>query len=142
MTRVIFYSNLVDKHVTLSTLVLRAFEKRHQVTILAENAQAASAVGEGLWQQSSSTSFIPNVVASHALAKETPIVVDWQTDRLHQDDVLINLTQQQPASFSRFRQLIELVGTDEDDKVAARQRFKFYRDRGYEIKHIDQEKIG
>lgn len=140
MTRVIFYSNLVNKHAMLSSLVLRAFEKRHQVTILAENEQVASVVGEALWQ-GPPTSFMPNIVASHALAKETPIVVDWQEGQLHQDDVLINLTQQQPASFSRFRQLVELVGVDEGDKVAARERFKFYRDRGYEIKHIDQEKL-
>lgn len=136
----IFYSNLVDKHVTLSILVFRAFEKRHQVTVLVENAQAANAIGEGLWQ-GPPTSFTPNVIASHVFAKETPIVVDWQESQLYQDDVLINLTQQQPASFSRFRQLVELVGVDEGDKVAARQRFKFYRDRGYEIKHIDQEKL-
>jgi DNA polymerase III subunit chi len=50
---------------------------------------------------------------------------------------LINLTQKEPSFFSRFTQLIELVTNDEQDKVAARARFKFYRDRGYEIKSID-----
>jgi len=42
-----------------------------------------------------------------------------------------------PPFFSRFRYLVELVGNDEDDKVAARQRYKFYRDRGYQVKSTD-----
>jgi DNA polymerase-3 subunit chi len=39
--------------------------------------------------------------------------------------------------------LVELVSEDEQDKLAARARFKFYRDRGYEMKSIDhaQNKI-
>ena len=39
--------------------------------------------------------------------------------------------------FSRFRRLIEIVGADEVDKAQARIRYKFYRDRGYEIKSYD-----
>ena len=37
--------------------------------------------------------------------------------------------------------LSKLVGTDEEDKALARQRFKFYRDRGYEIKHFDEDAL-
>jgi len=54
---------------------------------------------------------------------------------------LINLSQKQLTAFSRFRQLIELVGVEEQDKILARQRYKFYRDRGYEIKHFDQQSL-
>jgi DNA polymerase-3 subunit chi len=56
---------------------------------------------------------------------------------LLQDDVLINLQAQHPPFFSRFRHLIEIVSMDEADKVAARVRFKFYKDRGYAIKTTD-----
>jgi DNA polymerase-3 subunit chi len=58
------------------------------------------------------------------------------------DDMLINLTAREPSFFSRFTQLVELVGADEADKVAARARYKFYRDRGYEIKNIDHAQMG
>jgi len=53
------------------------------------------------------------------------------------DDILINLTPSHPVFFSRFRGLIELVGMDDADRSAARARFRFYRDRGYEIKSHD-----
>lgn len=140
MTRVIFYSNLTDKQVALSVLVQKALVKGHSVTVLAESEQAASVFSESLWR-SNPTSFFPNVLASHALAKETPVVMDWQEKQLCQDDILINLTQKQLTTFSRFRQLIELVSTEEQDKELARQRYIFYRDRGYEIRHFDKESL-
>jgi hypothetical protein len=45
--------------------------------------------------------------------------------------VLVNLGGDLPPGFSRFDRLIEIVGTDETDRIPARERFKFYRDRGY-----------
>jgi len=140
MTRVIFYSKLADKQLALANLVQQALQKRHQVTILAENEEAANALSRAIWL-SSATGFIPNALTLHPLAKETPVVIDWQEKTLFQDDILINLSQQQVVAFSRFRELIELVGNAEDDKMAARARYKFYRDRGYEIKHLEQAQL-
>jgi len=54
--------------------------------------------------------------------------------------VLVNLHEESPPAFSRFERLIEVVGTDEDDRQRARGRFRFYRDRGYEIHHHDLTK--
>lgn len=140
MTRVIFYSNLTDKQVALLTLVKQALVKKHVVTVMTESELQARDYGKALWQ-SNETSFFPNVLAQDALANETPVVLDWQENQLCQDDILINLSQKQLTTFSRFRQLIELVGLDESDKVLARQRYKFYRDRGYEIRHFDEKDL-
>jgi DNA polymerase III subunit chi len=136
MTRVIFYSKLADKRLTLANLLLQALQKKHQITILAENKEAASVFSSEIWLYGA-TEFIPNALASDVIAKETPVVIGWDEDVLFQDDILINLSQKQVLAFSRFRQLIELVGNVEDDKIAARARYKFYRDRGYEIKHLE-----
>jgi DNA polymerase III subunit chi len=137
MTRIIFYSNVRDKQMVVLGLTRKMLEKGHLITLFTENEQAAKAYSDGLWQHDK-MDFLPNVLASDALANETPIVIDWQHEQLRQDDILVNLTQRQLTVFSRFKQLIELVGTDEQDKALARQRFKFYRDRGYEIKHFDE----
>jgi DNA polymerase III subunit chi len=136
MTRVIFYSKLEDKQLTLANLLLQALQKKHQITILAENKEAASMLSSEIWL-GGAVEFIPNALASDLIAKETPVVIDWDEKALFQDDILINLSQKQVLAFSRFRQLIELVGNAEDDKIAARARYKFYRDRGYEIKHLE-----
>jgi DNA polymerase-3 subunit chi len=39
--------------------------------------------------------------------------------------------------FSRFERVIEIIGNDAEDSRMGRERFKFYRDRGYELRHID-----
>ena len=139
MTRIEFYFNVSNKSQTLADLVQAALIKRRQVTITTENEVMASEVSSDLWQNKQ-TSFLPNVLANHAVAVQTPIVIHWQENALHQDELLINLTLNEPVFFSRFTQLIELVGDDEQDKQAARARYKFYRDRGYEIKSIDLAK--
>lgn len=136
MTRIDFYSNVANKSQLLAELVQGALNKRRQVTIFADDAQKAADVSEHLWGQPT-TSFVPNVMADAANAAQTAVILQWQQDNVLQDDMLINLTQTQPLFFSRFTQLVELVGQDEQDKVAGRVRFKFYRDRGYEIKHVD-----
>ena len=140
MTRVIFYSNVADKHAALLLLVGKALAKKHLITLFAENEQAANGYSETLWG-GARASFFPNMLASHSLAIETPVVINWQDDQLCQDDILVNLTQRQLTVFSRFRRLVELVGTDEKDKVLARQRFKFYRDRGYEVQHFNEAQL-
>ncbi len=136
MTRIDFYFNVSNKPQLLAELVQGALNKRRLVTVLVNNAEKASEISANLWQQDAK-SFMPNVMVNDALAENTPIVIHWQENALLQDDMLINLTQTEPSYFSRFTQLVELVGEDEQDKLAARGRYKFYRDRGYEIKNIN-----
>lgn len=136
MTRIDFYFNVTNKQQLLAELVHGALSRRRQVTVWADDAEIASDISTKLWQQQTDR-FMPNVLADDLLAAQTPVVIHWQENALLQDDMLINLTQVEPSFFSRFTQLIELVSEDEQDKVAARARYKFYRDRGYEIKNIN-----
>ena len=45
-----------------------------------------------------------------------------------------NLNAEPPPFFSRFERLAEIVGKDDADVVAGRERFRFYRERGYELR--------
>ena len=51
------------------------------------------------------------------------------------DEVLLNLDAGNPSFFSRFCRLIEVAGTTPEEMQAARKRYRFYQDRGYEIRH-------
>ncbi len=145
MTRIEFYSNVADKPSLLISLVESALLKRRQVTVLAEDMHGAAQISDCLWQKNA-ISFLPHVMANHAHAAKTPVVIACKTnavgqlDKVTQDELLINLTAQEPAFFSRFTHLVEMVGNDEADKQNGRLRYKFYRDRGYEIQHIDYAK--
>ena len=136
MTRIDFYFNVINKPQVLADLVQTALTKRRQVTICVADESTAAIVSADLWQHKPE-SYIPNVASNHAAATQTPVVIHWQNMALQQDELLINLMANQPVFFSRFTHFIELVSDDEQDKIAARARFKFYRDRGYEIKSIN-----
>lgn len=140
MTKVDFYFNVPDKLSKTVQLCEENLVKGRLATIFTEDAGMDSAIQALLWQHSA-TSFLPSSVADMPSSVLAPIVLAHNGERLCQDDVLINLQAQHPPFFSRFRHLIELVGTDEGDKIAARKRFKFYRDRGYQIQSIDVSKI-
>ncbi len=48
-------------------------------------------------------------------------------------DVMINLGAEVPPFFSRFERVLEIVDGDAAQRAKSRERFKFYRDRGYEL---------
>lgn len=136
MTRVEFYFNVPDKFAKTVELCEKALAKGRQLTIYTQNDAMSSDMQNLLWTNSAS-SFLANSHVNEAHSQFSPIVIDAQGENLLQDDVLINLQMVQPLFFSRFRYLVELVGGDEADKAAARARFRFYKDRGYDIKSTD-----
>ena len=136
MTRVEFYFNVADKLAKVTDLCEKAVAKKRQLTIFTQDAPMANLLQQGLWQYAPD-SFLPS---AHPLEENScfaPIIVDASGEHLIQDDILINLKAEHPPFFSRFRHLVELVGNDEADKAAARLRYKFYRDRGYQVKSTD-----
>ena len=48
--------------------------------------------------------------------------------------MLINLALAPPPFFSRFERLAEIVGAEAADAAAGRERYRFYRERGYELR--------
>ena len=136
MTRVEFFFNVPDKLEKSVELCGKAIAKGRQVTVFTENDDISNQLQQQLWQ-ASETSFLPSAMPSDGTCRYAPISLDSLGDKLHQDDILINLRAEHPPFFSRFRVLVELVGSEEADKVAARLRFRFYRERGYEIKSTD-----
>lgn len=136
MTRVDFYFNVPDKLDKAVSLARAACVKKRKVHISAPDAAVVSSLEQLLWTEPT-TGFFPNCQADHALALHTPLIIDWREVYWPHDDILINLKAQQPMAFTRFKHLVELVGIAETDKRNARLRYKFYRDRGYEIRNVD-----
>lgn len=136
MTRIDFYFNVADKFRQVAELAQMALSRQRRLCVFTSGANAAAQLESALWAHPP-TGFLPHCRSDHPLAAETPIVINWEGAQLLHDDILINLTPAHPAFFSRFKGLIELVGLDEDDRSEARARFRFYRDRGYEIKSHD-----
>jgi len=56
--------------------------------------------------------------------------------------VMINLADDVPSFFSRFERVCEIVAGDDAQRAKSRARYKFYRDRGYELKSFEQQADG
>jgi DNA polymerase III subunit chi len=132
MTRIDFYTKVADRLQTACTLCGKAVARQMRVLVLTPDAEATERMDRLLWTHPP-VGFLPHVRAGHRLAGVTPIVVDHDPGTLERDDLLLNLRPDPPELFSRFQRLIEIVGQDEEDTRACRIRYRFYRDRGYEI---------
>jgi len=65
---------------------------------------------------------------------ETPVVLSTGEGELPHHDVLLNLGDEWPPFFASFERLLEIVALDDEDKQKARGRYRFYKERGYDIK--------
>lgn len=136
MTTIDFYTKVSDKIDTASRVCAKALARGLRVMILTPDGATTDRVDRLLWT-TPAIGFLPHVRASHPLAAVTPIIVDHDLSGVDRDDLLLNFGYDTPEVFSRFQRLVEIVTTEPDDAAAARGRFRFYRDRGYEIRTHD-----
>jgi DNA polymerase-3 subunit chi len=80
------------------------------------------------------TGFLPHCRLGSPLAGETPIVVDHALQHEGPAAVLINLHPAPPPFFSRFERLVEIVGVGDSEAAAGRERWRFYKERGYALR--------
>ena len=71
----------------------------------------------------------PVLIGRHDLAAALPSASETN----QKWDLMINLTAQVPEFFSRYDRVAELVDADPVRRENGRERFRFYRDRGYEL---------
>lgn len=134
MTRIDFYLNATSKLQIACKIASKAIGQNARVLILAPDDQIAREIDRLMWT-APATGFLPHCQVNDPLAAETPILISRSSDFMLHDDVLLNLGDKPPELFSRFKRLIEIVSCNEDDKLAARARFRFYKDRGYDLRH-------
>lgn len=135
MTRIRFYTDIPDRASLICHLVEQALARQRQVTIYLSQPDEAEQLSQHLCQPASA--FLPHVLADAPHAPFTPVILAWLPEQIRQDDMLFNCQTTLPTFFSRFRHVFELIGSAEDEKAAGRQRYAFYRDRGYEIQHMN-----
>lgn len=136
MTRIFFYHNAADRISAAVALIGKAFAQKKALLVYAPDAEVAGVLDRQLWLHPP-TGFVPHVRIDSPLAAETPVLIADKLETLPQDERLINLSAEIPPGFSRFTSVIEVVGRTEDERLAGRERVRFYKDRGYEIKYFD-----
>jgi DNA polymerase-3 subunit chi len=67
----------------------------------------------------------------------TPVIISHDKESGEEKDVLINLAHDVPSFFSRFDRVAEFIDKDPQVITSGRERFRFYRDRGYPLNKHD-----
>jgi DNA polymerase-3 subunit chi len=135
MTRVDFYL-LNDpgdraRDLAVCRLTQKAFGLGHRVYILSGDPSTAGRLDELLWTFSPG-SFVPHELHSGSDPATACPVLIGPAPPAGFDDVLISLAREVPECFHQFSRVAEVVEGDETAKAGARDRFRFYRDRGCE----------
>lgn len=136
MTRVDFYllgQNAEARERMACRLTEKVWRLGHRVFLHVADPPAAQALDDLLWVFADG-SFVPHGLHdSGAASDEHPVLIGHGEPPADWNDVLINLAPEVPQWFSRFTRVAELVGAAETDKAHGRDRFRFYRERGYPL---------
>ena len=136
MTRIDFHSNVGDPLLYACRLVRKAYLAGQPLIVLAESPRLR-AFDEQLWTFSP-LDFVPHCLAGSPLTAQTPVVLTSSLDDVPHHQILLNLGVTVPPQFARFERLLEIVGNAPDELAAGRDRYRFYRDRGYALNNYKQ----
>ncbi|HEX4872561.1 MAG TPA: DNA polymerase III subunit chi [Nevskiaceae bacterium] len=140
MTRIDFYVLPEDGSgdgvaLTLCKLCDKATQAGLKVYAYVQDEELASNLDDVLWTFRQGSFISHERYDGEALDEPLPMVLigDVEPPDSH-TGVLLNLAPEVPPFFTRFDRVLELVAGDSEARAQSRERFKFYRDHGYELK--------
>lgn len=139
MTKVDFYTGVTDRLQTACLLSHKATQNGMRVLLHTPDEATTETLDKMLWEFSL-TAFIPHCLSSAEEATETPVIIGHQSEPFPHSELLISLHTISLPFFSRFERVIEIVSNDTEDARLGRERYAFYRERGYEMRHFDLSK--
>ena len=143
MPKVTFYTHVAQPAAFACRLIARAIRDGGQILVWSDSAAAVQQLDVDLWQQIPE-SFIPHEVwlPTDPMPSETPVLLAFGNalPNIPQDWTVLNLSadfwSQAPAIPNR---ILEIVGNSFEDLAEARDRFRAYRQSGFEIEHFSRE---
>lgn len=134
MTSVDFYVLPENATAPLTGFVVKLTEQLyragHRLHVFTDNGELTRHLDEQLWV-ARDISFVPHDLVGQSNA-DSPVTIGDQDDpNMH--EVLVNLGYEVPDFFSRYQRVVEVISGDPQQRQQGRVRYKFYKDRGYEL---------
>ena len=139
MTRIDFYilpeDSAESAAVTAAKLCDKAAAQSLKIYVHAPDAAQADALDGLLWSLRQGSFLAHERYTGQPPQEPHPYILygDLEPPTTHHD-VLLNLGLDVPLYFSRFERVCEIVSGDPAARAKSRERYKFYKDRGYELK--------
>jgi DNA polymerase-3 subunit chi len=111
----------------------KAYRLGHRVYIHTASPEQTRELDDLLWtfQQNS---FVPHAVFGADSDRAPPVQLGHDSEPDASHAVLINLAPEVPLFFSRFERVAELVDGEDAVRRQGRQRYSFYKERGYPLR--------
>lgn len=136
MTKIDFYLLSATGQNARDTMACKLIDKvyrlQHKVYVHTESQEEARRLDDYLWTFRPG-SFIPHGIHLPGKDQPEPVIIGYQDQPPDGHDVLLNLDSEVPLFFSQFDRVAEIVEADEPARSVARDRFRFYKDRGYRL---------
>ena len=143
MTDIRFY-HLLHKRLELALpeLVAKALERGHRVLVRAGSVERIEVLDSALWT-AIPESFIPHSAVRDGYAAEQPVFLTTEHDNPNSADVLMLTDGATASTLDGFAMCCEVFdGNDEEAVLAARARWKIYKDAGHELTYYQQNEAG
>jgi len=128
----------VDSQKYLIQQALQAYRNQSPVHIHCDDIAQANALSDALWAHSQSC-FLANEVLTEpksTSSKASPITLSDNIAFAAHFGTLLYSGSKEPEHISRFHKYCFIVPASEETKTLARQRYKFFKQRGYPLQHI------
>jgi DNA polymerase-3 subunit chi len=143
MTEIRFYHLLtrsVDQ--ALPDIVQKALSAGHRILVRTRDEDEAERLNAYLWTYRPDA-FIPHGSRKDGHAADQPVYLSARNDNSNGATVLIVASGLQPDSFEGFTLCCDLFdGRDEAQVLAARERWKSYKDSGHALAYWQQTEKG
>jgi DNA polymerase-3 subunit chi len=131
LTHIEFIFNVVDKTRLAIGLTEQLIRRNRSALIYFKDQSAIDDFSLALLEKEL---FMPHLIEENAFLNKLSLT---QSKLDLMDDTLINFTSKEIQGFSRYLKMYELVGHDDEDKNSARERYRFYKDCGYQVDSMD-----
>lgn len=113
------------------SIASKAWSSGNSVFIMTRNEAEAGEIDDLLWTYQD-ISFVPHARIDDGTV-DTPVIIGWNDSDAPDADIIINLTDTIPDCVSRFDRIIEIIPEDPGLKTRGRERYKRYRELGFDL---------
>ena len=136
MTRIDFYQLDPARHgvdEVVCQLCHKAYDKGQPTLLLTRDPVQSEHFDRRLWTWRDD-SFLPHD-REEVDGLLTPILIHDRPEARGDRHLLINLSADVPEFFTQFERVLELV--TEDNRAEAREHYRYYKERGYPLNHVN-----
>ena len=137
MTEIAFHFNAPEPVAYACRLLRKAFNSGAKVVVTGDPITLKQ-LDAALWAISA-IDFIPHCLlrGDPRVIAASPVILTTLTESAPHKDVLLNLGKGIPEGFDLFQRVIEVVSSDEQERLLARARWMEYKQLGYTLHRHD-----